>query len=210
MEIVDVFATPVTLERFNPADPLNAALTAALVSEAASTPGILRSNVGGWHSVPDLALRRGGPFPALMQRIVDTVGGLIGELAARQQAPQRAYRYGIQSWAMVMGPGHYTVLHDHAEAHISGVYYADAGDDVEGPSGHLAFGRPGGGFAEIPGLTLFPTTFSVRPQTGMMVLFPGYLQHYVHPYRGQRPRVAISFNVRAEAAGPPPGGGLSA
>jgi len=29
----------------------------------------------------------------------------------------------------------------------------------------------------------------------MLVVFPGYLQHYVHAYRGTRPRVAIACNL---------------
>jgi hypothetical protein len=29
----------------------------------------------------------------------------------------------------------------------------------------------------------------------MLVVFPGWLQHYVHPYRGTRPRVAIACNL---------------
>jgi hypothetical protein len=30
------------------------------------------------------------------------------------------------------------------------------------------------------------------------VVFPGWLQHFVQPYRGGRPRVSISCNVRLE------------
>jgi hypothetical protein len=39
------------------------------------------------------------------------------------------------------------------------------------------------------------TTFTIRPRPGMLVVFPGWLQHYVHPYRGTRPRIAIACNV---------------
>ena len=50
----------------------------------------------------------------------------------------------------------------------------------------------------IPGVDLFPTTFTVEPRNGRLVVFPGTLQHYVHPYRGIRERVVISTNVRVE------------
>ena len=37
--------------------------------------------------------------------------------------------------------------------------------------------------------------FRVRPQAGLLVIFPSWLYHWVHPYSGQTPRIAISFNA---------------
>ena len=45
------------------------------------------------------------------------------------------------------------------------------------------------------GLDLFPQRFMVKPRTGALVVFPAWLQHYVHAYRGTRPRLAISANL---------------
>jgi hypothetical protein len=47
----------------------------------------------------------------------------------------------------------------------------------------------------MPGLELLGTTFTVPARSGRLVVFPGWLQHYVHSYRGQRPRVSISCNL---------------
>ena len=38
-------------------------------------------------------------------------------------------------------------------------------------------------------------TVNALTRTDMLVVFPGWLQHYVHPYRGTRPRIAIACNV---------------
>jgi len=106
---------------------------------------------------------------------------------------------------MVMRNGHYTIPHDHAEVHWATVYYADAGDADEAAdpeSGLLALVDPRHGARPIPGLDLVGTTFTVLPRTGRLVVFPGWLLHYVHSYRGQRPRVSISCNVILEAAAP--------
>ena len=35
----------------------------------------------------------------------------------------------------------------------------------------------------------------VRPEAGMIILFPGYLQHSVRMYQGERPRVCVPFNA---------------
>jgi hypothetical protein len=97
---------------------------------------------------------------------------------------------------MVMRQGDYTVLHDHGEAHWSATYYVDAGDaDQRSPeSGALALVDPRRGGRSIPGIES-GSTFMIRPRSGMLVVFPGWLQHYVHPYRGARPRIAIASNV---------------
>jgi hypothetical protein len=138
-----------------------------------------------------------------MQTTVSCVGALVAELArgeAEAPPPLPRYRYGVHGWAMVLERGDYVVLHEHGEAHWSTVYYVDAGDDDAAESGLLAFVDPRRGGRSVPGADLFPTTFTVRPRTGTLVIFPGWLQHYVHPYRGSRPRISISCNLVMEAA----------
>lgn len=202
MDHFDLFGSPVRVSRLDGMDGINAEATARLVEEARRTPGIVRSNAGGWHSVPDLTLRREAPWPMVMRRLADEVDAAVKWFAgARGVAEQFDHGYGIQAWAMVLDDGGWVTPHDHAEAHFSGAYYLDAGEtpaDPEAQSGRITFMRPHGGGAMIPGLDLFPSTFSVRPATGMLVLFPGYLPHYVCPYRGARPRVCLSFNVRVQ------------
>src|SRR5262249_2945098 len=113
-------------------------------------------------------------------------------------SPIGRYRYGLQAWAMVMRNGDYAILHDHGDAHWSCVYYADAGDADEAAhpqSGMLVFVDPRRGGRRIPLLDYSPTEFGVHPHAGQLVIFPASLQHYVHSYRGKRPRVSISCNV---------------
>ena len=198
MEIIEVFSPPIFIRQL-PDAALAEALSAELVAESQAHPGLRRSNVGGWHSLPDLAQRQRPPYSLLFPRLAAEMTAALTEFGRRRGVVPPPYRYVIQAWAMVMKAGDYTMLHEHAEAHLSGVYYADAGDAAPDPSGHLAFVRPGGAGVALPGLPLTAGMFVVRPQTGLLVLFPGTLQHFVHPYQGQRPRVAVAFNVHAEA-----------
>jgi uncharacterized protein (TIGR02466 family) len=197
-----LFSTPVLVFAPSEVEELDAELTARLVAEATSSPGLARSNAGGWHSVPDLSLRRDACYQRLMHLVVEQVKAALVEIAgARGLAVDLRYRFGVQGWAMVMEDGDYAVLHDHAEAHFSVVHYADAGDadlDAHPESGKLTFVGPRAGGAAVPGLDLFPGHFSIQPRAGALVVFPGWLQHFVHPYRGRRPRVSISCNVRLE------------
>jgi hypothetical protein len=106
---------------------------------------------------------------------------------------------------MVMRSGDDTILHDHSEVHWGTVYYADAGDADEAAhpaSGMLALVDPRQGGRPMPGLELIGTTFTVQARTGRLVVFPGWLRHYVYMYRGQRPRVSTSCNLVFEPAAP--------
>ena len=206
MDHLEVFSTPILVSQLSDLEHMNPALAATLTKEASESPGVVRSNVGGWHSVPDLTQRFGAPFAPVMNRLAQEVSAAVNHLVtAREVTPLYTYRYGIHAWAMVMRKGDYTVPHDHASSHFSAVYYVDAGDDPTEShphSGELVFKEPKTGSAMIPGLDLFHTAFSIRPRTGTFVLFPSYLLHYVHAYMGERPRVSLSLNVNLDPTGP--------
>ena len=199
---VALFATPV-FSFTGVGDPeLNRALTSRLVAEAEREPGIARSNSGGWHSVPDLSQRPDDCYQDLMRRVIGRVRATFNEIGRGQSALlELRYRFAVQAWAMVMRHGDHALVHDHAEAHFSVAYYPDAGDadlELHPDSGKLNFVDPRRGGTVIPGIDLFPTQFAITPQSGLLVVFPGWLQHFVQPYRGGRPRVSISCNVRID------------
>jgi len=202
VERVTLFATPI-FSFTDVGDPeLDRELAGRLIRESESAAGISRSNSGGWHSVPDLTRRPEACYQELMLRVVARVQASLFDLAREQDlAVEQRYRYAVQAWAMVMRHGDHALVHDHAEAHFAVVYYPSAGDadpEMYPDSGKLCFIDPRRGAAVIPGLDLFPTQFAIEPQTGLLVIFPGYLQHFVQPYRGGRPRVSISCNVRLD------------
>ena len=138
--------------------------------------------------------------PTLME-----VRETVHNIAKEQSRSIPNMRIGIHAWAMVMYNGHYTVPHNHSDAHWACVYYADAGDaDQEGApaSGLLALVDPRQGGRTTPGLDYVGTTFTVVPKTGRLVVFPAWLLHYVHTYLGTRPRISIACNLVLEPAAP--------
>src|SRR5690606_8563974 len=135
--------------------------------ERSAHPGIQVSNHGGaWHSAPDLARRDDPLWRALSGVIIGAVREVFDELAGTPTAgaPLDA---SIQLWGMVLPAGGYVTVHDHHDAGFSVALYADAGDAVAPPSGALAFVDP----RRVPpvsgGRTLFPSTFTLQPRTGM-------------------------------------------
>ncbi len=193
---LSLFSTPVTMFDLPGMADANREIAARLLEEERTVRGVERANVGGWHSMPDLAHRTEPCFRALMQAIVNHVGQVMTVLArdAGIGSPP-AFRYGLSAWGMVLRDGHYVTTHDHGDAHWSSAYYVDAGDDAPAPSGRLAFLDPRRSARAQAELEVFPSTFELAPRTGALVIFPGWLQHFVHPYRGTRPRICVSCNV---------------
>ena len=199
-----LFPTPIVVIDLPGMADINGELCAQLLAEEKAVPSWQRANVGGWHSTPDLSRRPQPCYQALMRTVVDAVGAnvaALAEAAGIERLPP--FRYGVTAWAMVLRDGHYVTTHDHGDVHWSVAYYVDAGDDLPPPSGRIAFVDPRRSGRTIPEVDLFPSTFEIAPRTGALVIFPGWLQHYVHAYRGQRPRICVSCNLTMEVAGPP-------
>ncbi|HEX4986077.1 MAG TPA: putative 2OG-Fe(II) oxygenase [Burkholderiales bacterium] len=196
-----LFSTPLSMYDLPGMDEINRHVTERLVAESATVASEAKSNAGGWHSPSNLALRPDPLFRKLVQQIVQRVGETVEVLAREVGQSMTGLRMGAQAWAMVMRDGDYTIPHDHADAHWSTVYYTDAGDADQAAhpdSGLLALIDPRHGGRPMPGLDLFGTTFLAQPRTGRLFVFPGWLYHYVHAYRGKRPRVCVSCNVTIE------------
>jgi uncharacterized protein (TIGR02466 family) len=196
---IGLFQTPVVVIDLPGMDGINAELASRLLAEEQVVPSWHRANIGGWHSVPDLSRRPEPCYQGLLRAVVDQVTGVVRALAADQGiADIPVFRYGVTAWGMVLRDGHYVAVHDHGDAHWSVAYYVDAGDDAPEPSGRLSFVDPRRSGRAIPDLMLFPSSFDLRPRTSALVIFPGWLQHFVHAYRGARPRICISCNLTME------------
>jgi uncharacterized protein (TIGR02466 family) len=106
-------------------------------------------------------------------------------------------------WATVCRTGNYNAPHIHPDSAWSGVYYIDSGDpDRSTPLSsclELLDPRTAAGGAHTPG-DPFGHPVRIPPQAGMLVVFPSWLTHWVHPHSGQRERIAISLNISAKPA----------
>jgi hypothetical protein len=80
------------------------------------------------------------------------------------------------------------------------VYYVATGDpDITMPrNGRLELldPRAAAGAANIPG-DPFGHPVHIAPRAGLLIFFPSWLTHWVHPHSGPRERIAISFNISA-------------
>lgn len=206
MECITPFSTDVFVFRPPEAEALNPPLRQALLAERQGGPGVSASEVGGWHSVPDLARRPGPPTRPVMQSIVRHTGEVVRQLAGRRGQTVPPLGWSVEAWAIILDEGGYNRPHDHHPAHFSAAWYVDAGEpptDDHPLSGAFSVLDPRRATGVIPGLDLWPSSLDIRPESGMLIVFPAWLRHHVHPYRGERPRVVVSANLRLVPPGTP-------
>ena len=102
-------------------------------------------------------------------------------------------------WAIVNEKGAMNQKHHHSNSDLSAAYYVTAKKGC----GDIIFYDPRPGkvykhpLSNNPNL-LNAITNGVKPETGMLVLFPSYLEHSVDPNVSDNERIVISFNISLE------------
>jgi uncharacterized protein (TIGR02466 family) len=194
------FVVPIVRHVWDDSASLNQALGEAILAQEGRSTGNRKSNVGGWQSSQDFLGWTGDAGRALAARMVEMANHATAQLLARlgtDKARTAQFSWKIAIWANVNRAGDYNKVHLHPGATWSGVYYVDAGDaGAEGGRLSLMDPSPAAQMTFLSGL-LRPT-LEVTPAAGLMVLFPSYLPHMVHPYRGERPRISIAFNAHKD------------
>jgi tetratricopeptide (TPR) repeat protein len=130
-----------------------------------------------------------GAFSAPICQYLDQVGQGLDPLRRRNRG-----RWQFNgSWSVrLRTAGHHT-RHVHPRGWISSACYIalpDCVSDARIDQGTLSFGQPG--VATNPAL---PAEFSVRPQVGMLVLFPSYFWHGTVPFSSTQARLTVAFDA---------------
>jgi uncharacterized protein (TIGR02466 family) len=201
LDVTPAFPTLIGTLQVPDAGTMNEGLRSFILTEEASHPSLGRSNIGGWHSRPDFLNHPEPAVTALTNWVTWAVTHMVGATAG----PDRFKgTLAVSAWATVCRAGAYHAPHSHPDSAWSGVYYVDAGtENRDHPlSGVLEFLDPRTGVEAVtaPG-DPYGEPFRIWPQSGLLVTFPSWLYHWVHPYVGQTPRIAVSFNAALGAAG---------
>ena len=100
------------------------------------------------------------------------------------------------SWSVRLHSAGFHANHTHPRGWISSACYIELPDcmsDERSDEGVLTFGEPG--IATQPKLG---AEYSVRPQVGMLVLFPSYFWHGTVPFRSNQARLTVAFDAVPE------------
>ena len=110
----------------------------------------------------------------------------------------------LQGWANVNRFGDYHDAHNHPRAYLSGTYYvavpsalAERPGRSDVRSGCISFYDPRGAanMTAIKGDPYIEAEHTIQPRAGMILLWPAFLKHFVHPNLSDDLRISISYNV---------------
>lgn len=112
-----------------------------------------------------------------------------GDDVVRRRATGRTQFNGV--WSARLRSGGYHINHVHPRAWLSTACHVAVPDAVgHDKAGWLKFGEPG-----IPTLPVLPPDHFVKPQPGMLVIFPSYLWHGTVPFTDNAARLSIAFDL---------------
>ncbi|MBL6959000.1 MAG: tetratricopeptide repeat protein [Rhodospirillales bacterium] len=104
-------------------------------------------------------------------------------------------RLGLSVWGVAMDRQGHQLAHIHPSAWLSGVYYLKIPGVVRADdpahAGWIEFGRAPEDFHA----TTEPEVRLIRPEEGLMVLFPSYFYHRTVPFESDETRISIAFDV---------------
>ncbi|MEQ9329856.1 putative 2OG-Fe(II) oxygenase [Thalassobaculum sp.] len=103
--------------------------------------------------------------------------------------------YALDAWGNILGDGGHQSGHIHNLGWLSGVYYVEmppaVQDDDPERAGWIEFNRPGYGIPD----TGRATVRTLRPEAGVLALFPSYVWHRTVPFAGGGERISIAFDL---------------
>jgi uncharacterized protein (TIGR02466 family) len=188
LQSFDVFPTRIWQAHLDGLQPLFAEWTSWVLGCRASNPAAAgRTNRGGWNS-KDMDVLERPVWAPLRQAIHAACTTALREMGRGGDA------FELQSWVNLHERGGFNFLHMHERSLLSGSFYLK----VPAGSGVLAFRDPRPGVTHSAFKGSFPNAHAdiqLKPSTGLLVLFPCWMEHYVEPHESDEPRICIAFNA---------------
>lgn len=188
LQSYDLFPTRIWQASLDGLQPRFAEWTSwVLALRAASPTPAGRTNRGGWNSKEMDVLERPA-WAALRQVVYSACAAALGEMGRGGPA------FDLQSWVNLHDRGGFNFLHMHEASLLSGSFYLE----VPAGSGTLCFRdpRPGVTHGRVKGsVPNGHADVRLKPSTGLLVLFPCWMEHYVEPHDSDEPRICIAFNA---------------
>lgn len=199
-----LFSTPFVIDTLQSAEGIATLREAIEAEQTRDGDGVQISNINGWHSNTQMLEWGGEAARALAYKAMT----MADEQTVDAKSPDESrFDWAPEMWANVSGKGAANQYHFHPGSFWSAVAYVDdgyAGSDNPALGGELQLLDPRMPMIRMtaPDLRLKeangkgqPSEMNIRPKTGMIVLFPSWLQHAVRPFQGEGTRISIAINL---------------
>ena len=186
------FSTPIWASKIKNFEEVNNEMFEYIASLQKKDPlGIVKSNFKGWHSKNfDL---KDDPPKKFIENIKNNINLAIDDMGwdlINQSVNIKSI------WAIINEKDAWNQKHHHSNSDLSAAYYVSAHENC----GDIVFYDPRPAPVHNHPISKTPNKFnatvnSIKPEPGMLVLFPSYLEHSVNPNLSDKKRIVISFNI---------------
>ena len=193
------FRTLIAVVRLSPGNEiadLNNRLAEHILNHPTLRGASAASSLHRGRSTGDLLAAPVGPIREFETLIRKAIDGYMSSLPGDATHPFIANRpryWTLSMWANVIESEGFQVPHIHPSGWLSAAYYVKLPEVVHsnGQSGWIEFGEP---YQDIP-RTAVPELFTLRPEEGLLLLFPSYFYHRTLPFHSPDQRISIAFDV---------------
>lgn len=165
-------------------------LKALVLREDARQRGARIGTFNASKTESDLLVLLDPPLKVLRDAIVELERVMLEALRIEHAVNGRGAL--AEAWGVVYHDWGFHRVHSHHDSAWSGVLYVDMGDSRD-EDGQIEFLDPRPSacarHSDDPAVT------TIKPAAGEMILFPSWLEHWVTPHQGTRPRIVIAFNM---------------
>ena len=186
------FSTPVWSSKLDGYEKINEEMFSYITKLQERDPkGVIKSNFKGWHS-QDFPLKEKQPS-SFVSAIKKNINTALNDMSWDLESQTVKI---LSMWAIINEQGAWNQKHQHSNSDLSAAYYVSAHDSC----GDIFFYDPRPGrvykhpaYKSVNNLN--STVNSIKPEAGLLVLFPSYLEHSVGPNLSNEKRIVISFNL---------------
>ena len=189
------FSTPIWASKIDNYEIINKEMLEYIIDLQNKDPeGLLKSNFKGWHS-KDFNIKHEQPknFIEGIKKNINLALNDMGWDLSSQTVKIKSV------WAIINEKDAWNQKHHHSNSDLSAAYYVSAHDNC----GDIVFYDPRPAPVHNHPISKSPnklnaTVNSIKPEPGMLVLFPSYLEHSVNPNLSNKKRIVMSFNISLE------------
>ena len=191
-EIELFFSTPVWVSKIKNYQELNKKIFTYIKNLEQNDPeGMIKSNEKGWHSQYfDLDADE-------VKNYINSIGPNINESLLDMGWDLKNQNVKITSmWSIINRSDATNARHIHSNNCISAAYYVKAPENCGNIIFHDPRSEPVYYHPKIANPNKLNTNIiSIKPEEGLLVLFPSYLHHSVDANNSNEDRIVISFNI---------------
>lgn len=201
--IEGVFQTPIASYSFENSEELNKQLAKEILEIEENEKKLNNyqysmTGKNGYHTKDDLLLRESSTFKEFENKLKHEINEYCVAVTGK---PIPKGTVAI-SWAMVYREGDFSSTHTHPEADIATAYYVQIPKSISKETVNNTTTPPGSFvYLDPRPAARFHNMFSpysavaVTPETGIGLIFPGWLEHYTTPMiEDDEPRICIATN----------------